>query len=94
MDYLYEIFTFCTVNGIFIRNRMAAPYSNQKADYFSKNVDCDDWVLSVNLFNMLNGIWGPITTDWFASEHNAKIGRYYTRFWSTTFTGVDAFTEI
>ena len=39
--------------------------------------------LSVKLFNMLNGIWGPFTTDWFASEHNAKIGRYYSRFWDT-----------
>ena len=66
---------------------------NQKADYLSKIIDCDDWGLSIRLFNLLNQLWGPFKTDWFASEHNAKTERFYSRFWSPTCTGVDAFTE-
>ena len=30
--------------------------------------------------------------DWFASEHNAKLPRFYSRFWSEDCAGVDAFT--
>ena len=88
-----EIFTFCTENGISLEIEWLPRTLNQKADYFSKIVDCDDWVLSVKLFNMLNRIWSPFTTDWFVSEHNAKIGRYDSQFWSTTCKGIDAFTE-
>ena len=63
-----EIFSFCTVNWISLEIEWL-PRT------FFNTVECDDWGLSVKLFNMLNGIWGPFTTDWFASEHNAKIGR-------------------
>ena len=61
-----EMFTYCTVNGISLEIEWLPRTLNQKADYFSKIVDCDDWGLSVKLFNMLNGIWGPFTTDWLA----------------------------
>ena len=37
-------------------------------------------LLSYSISSLLNGIWGPFTTDWFPSEHNAKIGRYYSPF--------------
>lgn len=30
--------------------------------------------------------------DWFASEHNTQLPRFYSRFWNPPSLGVDAFT--
>jgi hypothetical protein len=37
--------------------------------------------------------FGIFEIDWFASEDNAKVVRFYSRFWNPSSTGVDAFTE-
>ena len=57
----FEIFTFCTVNGISLEIEWLPRTLNKIADYFSKIVDCDDWGLSVKLFNMFIVEWnlGP-----------------------------------
>lgn len=34
---------------------------------------------------------GSIDVNWFASEYNAKITIFYSRFWNRNCTGVDAF---
>lgn len=42
---------------------------------------------------MLNSRMGPLDTDWFASEHNAKLPRFYSKYWYENTSGVDAFSE-
>ena len=32
------------------------------------------------------------SVDWFASVHNAKAGRFFSRYWNTATLSVDAFT--
>lgn len=88
-----DIFSFCTVNCISLEIEWLPRTFNQKADYLSKIIDCNDWGLSVALFNNLDQLWGPFEVDWFASEHNAKTVKFYSRFWSPSCAGVDAFTE-
>ena len=92
-DIAVEIFSFCMVNCISLEIEWLPRTLNQKADYLSKIIDCDDWGLSIRLFNLLNQLWGSFKTDWFASELNAKTEMFYSRFWSPACTGVDAFTE-
>ena len=72
---------------------MVASRLNQGADYLSKVIDYNDWGLSGELFNLLDQRWGPFEVDWFASEHNAKTVKFYSRFWCPSCAGVDAFTE-
>ena len=66
---------------------------NDKADYFSKIFDSDDWGFSRKLFDIINKQWRPFAIDWFASEHNAKFEKCYSRFWCEKSSGVDAFME-
>ena len=92
-DIATEIFSFCTVNCISLEIEWLPHTLNQQADYLSKVIDCNDWGLAVSIFNLLNQLWGPFEIDWFASEHNAKVAKFYARFWSPSCSGVDAFTE-
>ncbi|MCG7876850.1 MAG: DNA N-6-adenine-methyltransferase [Candidatus Thiodiazotropha endolucinida] len=93
-DIAFNIFSFCAVNCITLEIEWIPRTLNQKADYISKIIDSDDWGLSLETFHMLSLRWGPFDMDWFASEHNAKIPRFYSRFWNEGCVGVDAFTAI
>ncbi|XP_060565226.1 uncharacterized protein LOC132724391, partial [Ruditapes philippinarum] len=66
---------------------------NERADYLSKIVDYNDRGISNKLLFMIKTRFGHLSVDWFASEHNAKLVKFYSRFWSPSSSGVDAFTE-
>ena len=61
------------------------------ADRLSKQLDYDDWETTPSFFRYLNEIWGPFTVDRFADEKNAKIARFYSRFFCPKSEGVNAF---
>ena len=42
---------------------------NELADYLSRIVDFNDWLLNPMVLLMLNTIWGPHTVDRFASHY-------------------------
>ena len=42
---------------------------------------------------MVRSRFGNLSTDWFASDHNAKLPRFFSRFWDPFCIGIDAFTE-
>ena len=44
---------------------------NELTDYASRIVDLDDWLVSPNVFSMINSMWGPHAVDRFASPCNA-----------------------
>ena len=64
----------------------------QKADFVSRIVDHDDWSLDPCLFQVINTSWGPHTVDWFASQYNALLPRFHSRFWVHGCEAVDTFT--
>ncbi|XP_068250724.1 uncharacterized protein [Palaemon carinicauda] len=66
---------------------------NEKADYLSKIIDIDDWGISFKIFDMIQARFGNTHIDWLASEHNAKLNLYYSRYWSPTCNRIDAFSE-
>ena len=65
--------------------------NSQAPDFISKIKDCDDWWITSEFFQVLDGLWGPHTLDCFASLYNAKTERYSPRFWNPGFAGVNAF---
>ena len=89
----YDIFSVCVRYSIELDFELIPRTLNDKADYFSKILDSDDWGLSSKLFDIISSRWGPFAVDWFASEHNAKVATFYTRFWCERTAGVDAFME-
>lgn len=88
-----DIFSVCVKNSITLDVEWIPRTENEKADYYSKIIDYDDWGLSTELFNYLNEFFGPLQIDWFASEHNAKLPCFFSRFWCENTLGIDAFSE-
>jgi len=63
---------------------------NELADFYSRIVDYDDWMLNSMVFVWLDSLGGPHTTDRFASPRNA-IRRFNSKFWTAGTEVVDAF---
>jgi hypothetical protein len=53
-----------------------------------------DWGVSYQIFDYLNSLWGPFEVDWFASDSNNKVDKFYSRYWYVKCSGIDAFTEV
>jgi len=80
--YLYKIATFeLSPNG----------YQEELADYYSKVIDSDGWMLNPMLFQWLDKIWSPHNTDRFASPRNAQLDRFISRFYTSGAEAIDAF---
>ncbi|XP_068240109.1 uncharacterized protein [Palaemon carinicauda] len=88
-----DIFRFCIAKSILLEMEWIPRTMNEKADYLPKIIDIDDWGISFEIFDMIQARFGNIHIDWFASEHNAKLNSYYSRYWSPTCNGIDAFSE-
>ena len=65
---------------------------NQVADYLSRIVDEDDWMVHPMIFHQLDELWGPHTVDRFANVNNRQLERFNSRFWDPETEAVDAFT--
>ena len=61
---------------------------NMQADFISKLRDCNDWQITREVCQQLDSTWGPHTLDCFASFYNAKIERFFSRFWNPGCLGV------
>ena len=88
-----DIFSFTSVHGIRLSVEWIPRTLNQKADYYSKIVDFDDWCVSNDYFREIDSRWGPFTVDCFASYANTKLPRFYSRFYSPNTLGVDALSH-
>ena len=62
-----DVFCFTSVHGIGLSVEWIPGTLNQKADYYSKIVDFDDWCVSNDYFREIYCRWGPFTVDCFAS---------------------------
>ena len=65
---------------------------NQQADYLSRLVDHDDWMVNPHIFQWIDSVWGPDTIDRFATHYNRHLPRFNSRFWNPDTEAVDAFT--
>lgn len=92
-DIAFEIFNLCISNAINLEMEWIPRSENSMADYVSRIEDYDDWGISFQTFSMIQSKFGVLTIDWFASDYNAKILRFFSRFWNPSCLGVDAFTE-
>ena len=56
------------------------PDQNEQADYISRLVDYDDWMLNPEIFHLLDAMWRPHTIDRFANMFNNQLVRFNLRF--------------
>ena len=82
----------CVNNYIHIEPEWIPREQNQLADYYSRIIDHDDWMLNPAVFGWLDSLWGPHTIDRFANSVNAQVVRYNSRFWIPGSEAMDAFT--
>ena len=88
-----DIFCLTSAHGIRLSVEWIPRTLNQKADYYSKIVDFDDWCVSNDYFRAIDSRWGPFTADCVASYANTKLPRFYSRFCSPNTLGVDALSH-
>jgi len=65
---------------------------NEVADYISRIVDYDDWMLNPVVFRELDSKWGPHTIDRFADWCNNQTPHFNSRYWCPGAEAMDAFT--
>ena len=66
---------------------------NSDADAASRMIDTDSWKVHPSLFCLLDSNWGSFTIDRFASEQNAQLPRFNSRFAAPSSLAIDAFTQ-
>ena len=71
-----SIYSTCVTNSISIDIQRIPRSANEKADYISRLIDHQDWEVSRQYFDLMNGLWGPFTIDRFANFNNKKLNRY------------------
>ena len=87
------IFTTCTRNNIRLEVQWIPRNDNEQADFISRLIDTDDWMISEELFHTFNDLWGPYNIDCFACYYNTKLPRFFSRFWNPDTSGMDAFSQ-
>ena len=83
----------CEQQNIVISPEWIPRENIERADYLSRCLDSDDWLVSVNVFSMLSSKWGPYSVDRFASHLNAKCLRFNSRWWVPGCEAVDAMVQ-
>ena len=63
---------------------------NERADYLSKIVDYDDWIVKDCYFYAITSVWGPCLVACFAGYKNRKLPRFYSKYFNPDSLGVDS----
>ena len=87
-----KVFHLSLVHNLVIEPEWIPREENLIADYISKVLDYDDWMLHPVIFEQLNALWGPHDVDRFANYHIRQLERFNSRFWNPQSEAVDAFT--
>ena len=87
-----NIFTLCMANQIRLEPEWIPRKENEQADFISKIIDYDDWMLDPVVFAELDCDWGPHDVDRFADVHNKQLKCFNSRYWNPGSEAVDAFT--
>ena len=65
---------------------------NEVADYISRIVDYDNWMLNPVVLRELDSVWGPHTIDRFADWCSNQTPRFNSHYWCPGVEAIDAFT--
>ena len=63
------------------------------ADEMSKEIDFGEYRLTLDSFEVLSSRFGYFDCDYFASEWTHQCPTFFSRYWSPSSAGVDAFAQ-
>ena len=74
-----DIFKLCIENNINLFPEWVPRSENDTADWISKDLDTDDYMLNPNIFAEADTLWGPHTIDCFSSFKTRQVRRFCSR---------------
>ena len=77
-----NIFNLCAANNIKLEIQWIPRNELEKADFFSRIIDIDDWQISHGLFRFLDNSWGLHTVDCFPNRPCHGFRRHLERNYS------------
>lgn len=83
-----DIFSFCMTNSVSFQAQWIPRADKELADYLSRIVDPDDWMLHPDLLNL-----GPFHVDRMACSYNTHLPRFSFKFWCPGAEAVDCFMQ-
>jgi ribonuclease HI len=93
VEVVKEIFWFSTHHNVVLSAVWVPRQDNATADEISKWVDRSDFQFAPECFAHLHEAWGPFSVDLFANANSAQLPTYFSRFYTPTSSGVDAFSQ-
>ncbi len=86
-----ELAQVCATNNIDLELKWIRRTKNTVADHLSRFVDLDDWGIAPELLLTLYNRWKKCEIDRFATNRNAKLPRFDSRFACEGAEGIDTF---
>ena len=83
----FAVFSACLKARIELDIQWIPRSLNEKADYLSKIVDYDDWVITSKVFQLLEAKFGPHMVDCFADYKNCKVPKFIPGFGTLALQG-------
>ena len=71
-DLALQVFSIAVQNNIKLEPECIPRELNERADYLSRIIDYDDWMLNPVVFGDVDQLWGPHTIDRFTDCFNAQ----------------------
>ncbi len=88
-----RLVTACAEHKIDFHLRWIRRNKNEIADTLSRFIDLDDWGIKTVLKESLEREWGCCTMDRFATDKNAKLIRFNSRFACSGSEAIDSFSQ-
>ena len=89
----YKIFRFLRKHKIQLAITWIPRDLNQRADFYSKIMDFDDWFVSDFWFDFITRRFGIPDIDRFADADNKHCSKFNSRYYSPGSLAVDSFTQ-
>ena len=74
-----RIFSMCLLNCFTLKLEWIPRSVNDRADFFSRVMDYDDWRVKRDCFLLAEEKWGPHSAERFANHGNTQLPRFNSR---------------
>ena len=87
------MFDICKVKTLNLELTRISQENNKDAEFISKLIDCDEWIVKSSTFEFLTKKQGTLNADRFASYKNSKYSRFNSKYLCLSTYAVGSFSE-
>ena len=88
-----KIVDICKAKNLHLEITWINRENNKGADFISKLIGHDDWIVKNSTFKFLTKMWRTMTVDRFASYKNSKCSRFNSKYLCPSTEAVNAFSQ-